>query len=97
MAQEKQFENKIKKYLSERGAWVFKVAGGGFQRSGVPDLVCCLNGKFLGIEVKASNGRLSELQLWNIEQIKKAGGVAMVLYPEQWEEFKELIEQMTSE
>jgi Holliday junction resolvase len=93
MAEEKQFENKIKDYLRSRGAWVFKVAGGGFQRSGIPDLLCCLNGKFLAIEVKAERGKPSDLQLWNIEKIRQSGGVACVLYPHQWEEFKDMIEK----
>ena len=41
--------------------------------------------------MKAPTGKPSELQLWNIEQIKKAGGIAMVLYPKDFEEFKALI------
>lgn len=53
-------------------------------------LICC-NGYFVAVEVKAENGKPSELQLWNIEQIKNAGGFAMVLYPNQFDEFKKLI------
>lgn len=53
-------------------------------------LICC-NGYFVAVEVKAENGKPSDLQLWNIEQIKKAGGIAMVLYPNQFEDFKKII------
>jgi hypothetical protein len=45
----------------------------------------------VAVEVKAKNGKPSELQLYNIEQIKKAGGIALVLYPNQFETFKKLI------
>jgi len=98
MAAEKNFENKIKKFLKEQGAWVLKYWGGGaFTKEGIPDLLVCLNGRFIAVEVKAPNGKLSELQKWNIEEIKKAGGIAMVLYPSQFEEFKKLILEVKNE
>lgn len=91
MAAEKNFENKVKKFLKESGCWVLKTWSNGVQRSGIPDLLVCCNGYFLGVELKAENGKPSELQLWNIEKIRKAGGIAIVLYPNQFEEFKEYI------
>ena len=91
MAEEKTFENKIKKFLKKKGCWVLKTWSNGVQRSGIPDLLVCCNGVFLGIEVKAENGKPTELQLWNIEEIKKSGGIAMVLYPKDFENFKKLI------
>ncbi len=91
MAQEKQFENKVKAFLKEQGCWVLKTWSNGIQREGIPDLLVCCNGSFIGIELKAENGNPSELQLWNIDQINKAGGYAFVLYPSQFEELKKLI------
>ena len=92
MAAEKNFENKVKAFLKDQGCWVLKYWGGGeFTKAGIPDLLVCCNGHFLGIELKGPKGRPSELQLWNIEQIKKAGGIAMVLYPQDFEDFKTLI------
>ena len=35
---EKQFENKVKKFLKEQGCWVLKTWSNGVQRKGVPDL-----------------------------------------------------------
>lgn len=67
------------------------------QRSGIPDLLCCVNGYFVAIEVKASKGKPSELQLWNIKKIKEAGGIAMVLYPKDFEDFKKLILDLKEE
>lgn len=58
---------------------------------GVPDILACVNSYFLAIEVKAENGRPSELQKWNVEKIRDAGGIAIILYPNQFEEFKSLV------
>ena len=44
--------------------------------------------------MKAPNGKPSELQLWNIEKIKSAGGIAMVLYPKDFDDFKDLIHRL---
>ena len=89
---EKLFENKVKKFLSEHGCWYLKYwAGSQFTKSGIPDLLICCNGRFIAVEVKAENGVVAELQKWNIKNIQKAGGIAMVLYPSQFEEFKKLI------
>lgn len=92
MAAEKNFENRVKAFLKAQGCWVLKYWGGGqFTKAGVPDLLVCCNGHFLAIEIKASNGRPSPLQLYTIDQIKKAGGTALVLYPEGFSAFKELV------
>ena len=95
MAAEKQFENKVKAFLKEQGCWYIKYwGGGGFTKSGIPDLLICCNGRFVAVEVKASTGKPSDLQLKKIRDIRKAGGVAFVLYPDQFEEFKHMIINM---
>ena len=93
---EKQFENKVKKYLASKGCWVLKTFSNGVQRAGVPDLLICCNGYFLGVEVKSETGKPTELQEWNIRKIQEAGGIAMVLYPNQFEEFQQTIERLLS-
>ena len=92
MAQEKTFENKIKKYLKDKGCYCIKFFANSFTKSGVPDLITCVNGYSLWIEVKAQNGTPSDLQLYNIEQIRKAGGFAYVVYPSGWEKLKDIID-----
>ena len=68
MAAEKNFENKIKGFLKDHGCWFLKYWGGAaYTKSGIPDILACCNGKFLGIEVKAKNGKPSELQLYNLK------------------------------
>lgn len=97
IAGEKLFENKIKKYLDDNGAYYVKFFANAFTKTGVPDILCCVNGYFVGIEVKAPNGRPSELQLYNIRKIKESGGFAFVLYPSAFEEFKQFITDLKRE
>ena len=59
---EKVFENKIKKLLKEKQAYYVKFFGCGITTAGTPDILACVNGHFIGIECKADNGRLSEMQ-----------------------------------
>jgi hypothetical protein len=77
-------ESKITKsimaYLKKRGVWFFKVAGGPMQQRGVPDIICCVTGSFVALEVKRPGvGRLTDLQALTIERIRDAGGVAEVV------------------
>lgn len=94
MASEKRFEVKVRRYLDSIGAWSVKYHGNAMSANGTPDLLVCLSGVFMAIEVKASNGKPSELQKYKINQINEAGGVAMVLYPEGFDDFRLLCEEV---
>ena len=91
MAAEKMFENKIKRYLKERECYCVKYHGNAYSTNGTPDILACINGYFLAIEVKAPEGKPSELQLVKIDEIRKAGGFAYVVYPSGWERLKDII------
>ena len=41
--------------------------------------------------MKAPNGKPSELQKWNIKKINEANGIGVILYPDQFDDFKELV------
>ena len=65
MGKEKNFENRVKAYLKEQGCWVIKYWGGGqYTKSGIPDLLACVNGTFVAIELKSETGKLSDIQKW---------------------------------
>ena len=68
----------IKKYLSSLGGDVFfwKEHGEPYGTSGVPDVICCYKGRFLGLEAKLPGGKLTQLQSRAIEKINRAGGIA---------------------
>ena len=94
MASEKNFENKIKQFLKEHNCYYVKYFANRMTKVGVPDILACVNGYFVGIEVKAENGVPSELHIYNIEQIHNEGGIGVIVKPSQWEEFKSLIEAL---
>lgn len=88
MAQEKSFENKIKTYLSQHGAWYVKYwAGAKFTKEGIPDILACINGIFYAIEIKAPSGRPTVLQLVTLRKIRQAGGMGILLYPDDFDGF----------
>ena len=87
MGKEKSFETKVKDYIENYGGWFIKYWGGGkYTKRGIPDLLACINGDFYGIEVKSETGTPSTLN-----KINNAGGYAILLYPEDFENFKKLI------
>ena len=92
MTKEKTFENKIKAYLKSKNCYCVKYFGCMYSTSGTPDLLCCINGYFVAIEVKADDGHPSELQLQKIKDIRKAGGFAYVVYPSGWDKLKSIID-----
>lgn len=99
MAQEKTFENKIKKYLKSKGAYYVKYFGNAYSTNGTPDILACVNGYFIGIEVKAQNGRFDPegLQAVKINDIRQAGGFAYVVYPSGWSKLKDIIDGLLEE
>lgn len=65
--------------LQRHGAYYFFPVMGGYGRSGVPDIVACHRGRFLGIECKAGANKPTALQEKELLTIRKAGGEAMVI------------------
>ncbi len=108
MAGEKNFENRLKKWLESEGIyplgepvdkmavppcgyWEKRWGGGRYVKAGLPDMRITVNGVALEVELKASNGKPSDLQKRNIRQINRSGGLAFVLYPEGFETFKTIV------
>lgn len=71
---------KIKKYLIKNGAYCENIWGGGFQAAGIPDIIACYKGVFLGIEVKLDYNKPSEIQKAKLKLINNAGGIGIVAY-----------------
>lgn len=91
---EKLFENKIKAELKRRGIWYVKYFANRNTLAGVPDLLCCVNGRFVALEIKAEKGRVSKLQQYQIEQIQNANGIAFAVYPNQWDALMDLFDKL---
>jgi len=77
--EEKKVENKIKRYLDSLGAYYLKVHGSAYQPAGTADILACVNGTFVAIEVKKpSGGVVSELQKLKLKQVENAKGVGII-------------------
>lgn len=78
---EAKVKSTIRSWLTARGIWYCQPVGTGFGPSGVPDFVCCWNGKLLAIEAKAPGKRSNTtvMQDNQIMGIHKAGGMALVV------------------
>ena len=92
MPSEKNFENKIKDWLKAHGCYFVKFFANRMTKVGVPDILASVNGYFVGIEVKAQNGHPSELQYYNLREIRKSGGFCYIVYPSGWEDLKKILE-----
>ena len=79
---EAKVKEKIKKILKEHDVYFAMPMGTGYGNSGVPDFLCCVNGRFLAIEAKAGKGVPTALQEKNMRDIKAAGGIATVVNEE---------------
>lgn len=91
---EKRVKTKVEAVLKNEGAYYFFPATHGYGRSGVPDIIACVNGRFLAIECKAGGSKPTALQVREIENIRLAGGVAVVANEENWDEVRPLVRDM---
>ena len=70
---EKKVKREVAKILDAYNVYYFYPATGGFGRSGVPDIVACFKGHFIGIECKAGKNTTTALQDRELEKIEEAG------------------------
>ena len=79
--------------LKQMKAYIVKPMGVGYGNSGVPELIVCVRGRFIGIECKAKGGKTTALQLHNLNSIDMAGGVALVINENNMHDLEQLIEE----
>lgn len=111
MAAEKQFEEKLKRWLESEGIyplgtpkqditihpfgyWEKRWGGGKYTKAGLPDMHIVVSGVSIEVELKAPNGRVSELQKHNLNQIDDSRCFALVLYPKDFEKFQCLVKML---
>jgi hypothetical protein len=82
---------KIRAILKEHNVYYAMPIGTGYGNSGVPDFLCCVNGKFVAIEAKAGKGMATALQLKNLSDINKAGGYTCIINETNLDHLKNVI------
>jgi Holliday junction resolvase len=91
---EKLVKSKVVAQLKTLGAYYFYPVTGGYGASGVPDIVACLKGRFIGIECKANGNKPTALQQMNLDQITAQGGIALVIDETNVNQLKGMIENV---
>ena len=80
MMSEAKIQARILKYLRSLGRVCWAVKAAVCNERGVPDILCCYRGRFVGLEVKTETGRISGPQRIQNERIRRACGRAVVVH-----------------
>lgn len=95
MTPEGKVKAQVKALLKAYNVWYCMPMGHLYGKAGVPDFLCCVKGKFVAIETKSANGRLSHLQCLNRDLIQLSGGECLTIYPTDIDELKRKLTQWT--
>ena len=79
MTPEKKVKEKVKKVLKQLNCYYCMPATGGYGASGVPDIIACHQGRFIGIECKANGNKATALQQKHLREISIAGGISLII------------------
>jgi len=85
MGPEDRFKNRVLRVLKTHGGWWYTTPRSRFTKAGVPDVIGCMNGRFIAIEFKNPDGyyTTTPAQRMNLDHIHSVGGVAFVCDSEQ--------------
>lgn len=94
MNEETKFKTKVLKFLKTLPGlkWIYKTSDK--FATGIPDILFLYEGTLLAIELKVNSNPLSEMQIYQLERINLAGGNTYILHPDNFEEFKEEIQDL---
>ena len=72
-------QKEVLQTLRKHGGFWWKDAAGPYQQQGIPDIIGCYRGHFVGIEVKRPLlGKATPMQQKTMDAIKAAGGYAYI-------------------
>lgn len=94
---EKKVKDAVRALLVKHGVYHVFVPANGYGRSGIPDLLCCVRGLFLAVECKAGGNKATKLQLRELEDIRLAGGYAVIVDEHQLETFEHFLVTIINE
>jgi hypothetical protein len=80
MTLEGKLKQQVKKVLDKHGVWYYMPVQNGMGVTGIPDFICCDNGRLVGIETKAPGKHPTPNQIRIGDQITGHGGVWFVVH-----------------
>ena len=87
---EKKLQDKAIDYLQSRGIYHLNLFGDGWSGKGKPDLIACINGRFVAFELKYGENDLQDDQKIHRIRIRRSGGLHYSPYT--LEEFIKIVE-----
>lgn len=69
----------LKREIESFGGFWSCVQGGMGSKPGDPDMIACINGRYVAIEAKTPEGRMSDVQKLRRSQIERAGGIYVIV------------------
>ena len=94
MQAETRFKQRVIEFLkSLPDVWFVKIQQ--VVTRGTPDILACINGYFVALELKrSSDANITALQGHNLSEITKAGGISLVSCPESWFKDRETLKML---
>jgi hypothetical protein len=89
---EGEIKDQVRKILDEMNAYYFFPAANGYGRTGIPDVIACIGGHFVGIECKAGSKQPTALQQRELDNIEKAEGTGLVVNADNISNLKNILE-----
>lgn len=87
------FKNAVEPLLkSLPNTWFYKTQE--VSRRGILDIVACVRGQFVSLELKIPPNTLDGLQEYNLMRIRRSGGLALEITPENWTAAFNLLREM---
>lgn len=71
---ESKLQQECVKYLKSKGIYYINLHGGGWGAKGAPDLITCINGKFVAFELKVGDNDMQPDQRIHRRKILRNGG-----------------------
>lgn len=94
MTPEGRVKAKVKKILTEVGAYYAMPVASGYGHAGTPDFLICHRSQFLAIETKAQGNKPTALQEATMQRIRDAGGRVLVIDETNVDQLRKLIEEI---
>lgn len=92
---EKKLQDKAIRYLKDRGIYYLNLYGDGWSGKGKPDLIACINGKFVAFELKVGSNDMQADQVIHKRRIERSGGLHYSPYT--LDEFINIVEGLINE
>lgn len=77
---EKKLQDKVIRYLRERGIYYLNLFGDGMSGKGKPDIIACINGRFVAFELKVGANDMQDDQKIHKIRIERSNGLHYAPY-----------------